>query len=311
LQVALRRLSPGSGGRFRIHVDLAQGRNDLVIEAVDRSGNVARVERTVWRAPSWFTGLDPEQRPPLPLPDGVTFADEPGSYVVERDQSILRWVPPVGELHEGVFKMNSRAAMVRFETGFFLGKFEVTRAQYLRFCKETRRPPPRPPRTPFSADHPITNVSWHDAAAYCAWAGLRLPSEAEWEYGAVGTATHTYPWGEVADGNGRANLKEGEGGHSDGYVGTSPVGRFPLGVSPYGCLDMAGNAFEWVNDWYAPKKKSQVGWAEVDRRGPPSGTKRVSKGGGYDHPLSTARSKNRWGSDPDRIQEHKGFRVAR
>ena len=90
-------------------------------------------------------------------------------------------------------------------------------------------------------NHPAVEVSWHGAEAYCEWAGKRLPTEAEWQYACEGPAALTYPWGNEFRA-GLANIF----GDSDGHVRTAPVGSFPGGASPFGLLDMAGNAWEWT-----------------------------------------------------------------
>jgi len=127
---------------------------------------------------------------------------------------------------------------------FWINKAPVTNAEYARFVAETGHRPPKhwggktPPKE--IADHPVVNVSWDDAAAYAGWAGGRLPSEEEWEKAARGTDGRIYPWGDERPDEGRCNY--------DGNVGsTTPVGQYsPRGDSPYGCMDMAGNVWEWT-----------------------------------------------------------------
>jgi formylglycine-generating enzyme required for sulfatase activity len=104
------------------------------------------------------------------------------------------------------------------------------------------------------ATHPVVQVSQRDAAAFCAWAGLRLPGDAEWEYAARGTDRRRYPWGDEPPeqaGTRRANFGTVAccaADDSDGFAKTAPAGRYPAGASPFGLFDLAGNVWEWTAD---------------------------------------------------------------
>lgn len=139
---------------------------------------------------------------------------------------------------------------VRLTRGFWLARGPITVGAYKRFTLATGQPmPPAPKHNPgwSNLDHPITNVTWAQARAYCAWAGGRLPSEAQWEYAARGgRADSLYPWGDTispADANYIDN--------HDWEGSTSPVGRFP--PNGFNLVDMLGNVWEWVADWYDPE----------------------------------------------------------
>ncbi|MCW3054372.1 MAG: exported protein of unknown function [Chthonomonadales bacterium] len=133
--------------------------------------------------------------------------------------------------------------------GYYIYRTPVTVAQYLKFCEETGHAKPKAPK--FNPnwekrDHPIVNVSYNDALAYCAWAGVKLPTEAQWEKAARGTDGRTYPWGNAFD---RSKLWSSTRKDEDAQ-GTKPVGSFPSGASPFGVLDMEGNVFQWCSDWW-------------------------------------------------------------
>ncbi len=133
--------------------------------------------------------------------------------------------------------------------GFLMDRFEVTNVQYQRFVDETGHAPPSGwllghfPRD--QALQPVVNVTWQDARDYAAWAGKRLPTEAEWEWAARGDSGRLYPWGNDVDPS-RANS-----GHPDGGS-TVAVGSYPSGATPQGIMDLAGNVREWTADRYGP-----------------------------------------------------------
>ena len=151
---------------------------------------------------------------------------------------------------------------------FYIDKYEVTAAQYVAFLNATggnedgeghplldledslddaqvaRSGDVYALKDQELADHPVVEVSWYGAWTYCGWAGLRLPTEAEWEKAARGTDGRKFPWGEEIDGIKANYLDSGDAFDN----GTTPVGLFPDGASPYGALDMAGNVWEWVWD---------------------------------------------------------------
>ncbi len=129
---------------------------------------------------------------------------------------------------------------------FYIDRTEVTNRQYKDFVDKTgHRAPPHWQGGTFPerfADHPVVNVSWNDAAAYCKWRKKRLPTEEEWEKAARGTDGRKFPWGNDFDMKKLNALGKHEG--------TMPVGSFPEGASPYGALDMSGNVMEWTSSWY-------------------------------------------------------------
>jgi len=154
----------------------------------------------------------------------------------------------------GAFYQNERPVRNIFLPGFYIDKYELTNERYKIFTYAAGYP--LPPSWDWEkgvypdgrGNHPVNNVTWFDALAYCKWAGKRLPTEEEWEKAARGPLGNRYPWGMEYDEN-KANLTTGD---------TVPVGSYETDKSFYGVYDMGGNLMEWVDAWYEPYPGSKM-----------------------------------------------------
>jgi formylglycine-generating enzyme required for sulfatase activity len=237
------------------------------------------------------------------------------TQVSEKDGMTLVYVPS-GKFSMGVSDLNPEAEADEnpqhsvYLDAFWIDQTEVTTAMYTR-CVQSEAC--RLPEDASSAsrpayygnalyeDYPVIYISWEDASAYCAWAGRRLPSEAEWEKAARGTDGLIYPWGDTAPDPSLLNF-------DDRANDTTEVGKFPSGASPYGALDLAGNVYEWVQDWY----QGGYYYSSPVRNptGPDWGDDRVVRGGSWDSVARNVRASNRnWGV-PDGESSDIGFRCA-
>lgn len=186
---------------------------------------------------------------------------------------------------------------------FWIGKFPVTVEQYTVFADATGRETPI--EFPTKSHHPVTHVTWYDAAVFCRWASdltgkeVRLPTEAEWEKTARGTDGRLYPWGNTFD---PTCLNSAEGG----LAHTTPIDQFPNGASPFGALDLAGNVWEWVNDWYSPNYYQDA--PPFAPAGPEMGYYKALRGGAWFSDPSRVRSADRTHFNPESRYDYVGFR---
>ncbi len=196
---------------------------------------------------------------------------------------------------------------------FAIDQVEVTNERYMRFVMSTgHRNPPNPYGTgPLLSvkgieQLPVAQTTWYDAKAYCSWAKKRLPTEAEWEKAARGTDGRLFPWGNEPATLKRANFDREWEDEKTLY----PVGSLPGGDSPYGVKDMAGNAREWVSDWYDPEYYKHA--PDRNPQGPDKkGVVRSIRGGSWHSPVADITTSAR-GRGGFALQTHgTGFRCAR
>jgi formylglycine-generating enzyme required for sulfatase activity len=188
--------------------------------------------------------------------------------------------------------------------------YEVTAGRYARFLNATGRPAPwmwETMRLDLHSDRPVIGVDWEDAAAYCAWAGKRLPTEAEWEKAARGTDERLYPWGNQFPTTDLANFALGiRFSYSQALT---PVGRYERAKSPYGVYDLAGNVWEWVQDWYDGDYYEHS--PERNPQGPEQGQFKVLRGGSWSELPKYLLSYGRFKLPPKTRNSYIGFRCAK
>jgi formylglycine-generating enzyme required for sulfatase activity len=189
--------------------------------------------------------------------------------------------------------------------GYWIDHTEVTHDRYDLCVRDGVCSPPGTDALTLG-DVPMTAVTWFQARDYCQWAGARLPTEAEWEKAARGTDRREFPWGNIQPGCEYAVMEEDEPGC--GRDSTWPVGSKPKGASPYGILDMAGNALEWAADYYSFDyyTKSPV----RNPQGSETGRYRVLRGGSFNVTSDYLRTATRYWYVPETQYDYVGFRCA-
>jgi formylglycine-generating enzyme required for sulfatase activity len=281
----------------------------------------------------------PTPRPGPPAPDPMPANPSAGTVWDWSDGSAMVYVP-AGTFWMGSDDSDLHARLDEWPQhevtldAFWIDRTEVTNAQYAAFLNEQGNQTAvgsnwlhledehclieqvgsrYQPKEGY-ADHPVVQVTWYGAEAYCNWAGKRLPTEAEWEKAARGPDKRIYPWGNVFDGSlvnfCDVNCEDGKSEDwDDDYADTAPVGSYPGGASPYGALDMAGNVLEWVADWYGYDYYDSP--PERNPQGPDLGYMRVLRGGSWNVPQGFVRAAFRSVFGPSDSNFNVGFRCAR
>jgi len=267
----------------------------------------------------------------------MTSTSEGNTRISAKDGMEMIYIPP-GEFLMGSTESDSDAESDEkpqhkvYLDGYWMDKTEVTNAMYAKYVEatgyktdaeklgsgvvnnsqsnswdDTKGANWQHPGGPSSnidskTDHPVVQVSWNDAKGYCEWGGGRLPSEAEWEKAARGEDGRKYPWGDASSDNSLLN-------YNMNIEDTVVVGSYPLGASAYGLLDMSGNVWEWVNDWYDGNYYKNT--PERNPTGPGSGQYRVLRGGSWDNVSRLVRAAGRFRGGPDSRDVNLGFRCVR
>ena len=257
-------------------------------------------------------GPAPARGGPASLPAGVRGGAQAGEYVHVKTGIVLVWVP-AGHFEMGGADDEARAhekpvRTVTFTKGFFLAKFPVTWGQWKRWgqcadwCKDNKKPAPERPGFAVDDQHPVVNVTWEVASAYCGWAvGLRLPSEAEWEYACRAGSTTKFCFGDE-----EAQLEKYAWYAANAGGATHPVGQRL--ANAWGLHDMHGNVWEWCQDWfqssYAGAPPDGSAWLAA------GSSSRVYRGGGWGRAARYCRSACRVWNVPGFRNPFLGFRPA-
>lgn len=197
--------------------------------------------------------------------------------------------------------------------GFWLDRTEVSEAQYGKCVTAGKCSPAQAPEA--GVQYPVRGVTWENAHAYCVWAGARLPTEAEWEYAYRGPESRLYPWGDTFDPaalnfcDNRCADDWAMTDADDGYAEFAPAGAYPDHGSWCSALDLAGNLWEWVGDWYGADAYATA--LTHNPTGPASGAERVLRGGSWRSAAYNVRGSYRFSAFPNQGDATWGFRCAR
>ena len=321
-------------------------RKQVFDELVDAQGNIAGEEVRATVARQWGISVDAAEKivseglekgwfmptatpvPPTPTPTATPVAPIGAMVFIPAGEFIFKAVASVTINADTPLRM-------AYLDDYCIGQYEVTNGEYKRCVDVGACNPPAEISSstrdfyygnPEYDNYPVIRVNWYDAKAYCEWKGMRLPTEAEWMKAARGTDNRFYPWGDTWRVANReclkwCNILEGRLGD------TTPVGNYPLGASPYGVMDMAGNVLEWTADWYGshygggfpvitgdqtvtpvPVLQNPTGPSSGSCGGMWPGECRVLKGGSWNDTANEARLTHVARGFPHNSYNHIGFR---
>ena len=271
------------------------------------------------------SALMAEAEAELPRP----YADEPaaGTAIVHPiDRAVMVWVPSgyfiMGEDRQGaerlaeILGVDDPDTFAAYEwypkrreyvAGFFVDKYEVTRQRWDRFLEAADHEPahsngPAEKQAGEYALHPAVSITWAEAQKYANWSHKQLPTEKQWEKAARGTDGRFYPWGNEPPTAERGVFPLRE----DGKNIFQMVGSRPAGASPYGCMDMSGNVYEWTSEWMEPYPNNP----EADRMFSYTGHQYgMLRGGSFYHAMHAVGCAKRFGFEADETYYHVGFRT--
>ncbi|MBI9046198.1 MAG: SUMF1/EgtB/PvdO family nonheme iron enzyme [Anaerolineaceae bacterium] len=306
----------------------AENATDMPVEPQAAATNVPTKESQV-------TEEDPTSEPTeIPQPTATEAEPTPSGIRINEKDSMEEIFIEAGEFIMGSI---DKEAKIYIEGGraypevpqhtvyldsYWIDKYEVTNGQYALCVDDGVCKPPNYTRSytrefyfgnPEYDNYPILYIDWFMAGEYCEWAGRRLPTEAEWEKAARGTDGRKYPWGNDPITDDKANFCDidcpkthANENYNDGYPDTAPVGSFPAGASPYGVMDMSGNAWEWTNTIVRPYPYDANDGREIYV----TNEERVWRGGTWSNGTWWIRSSVRYRSVPTYWYGNLSFRCA-
>ncbi|MDO9300739.1 MAG: SUMF1/EgtB/PvdO family nonheme iron enzyme, partial [Anaerolineales bacterium] len=261
--------------------------------------------------PATFTAVPPTKTM-TPVPTEIptqapTLEPVSGATMTGKKGEILVYVP-AGKFTMGSDVSSDEKIHTVYLDAFWIDQFEVTNEMYAK-CVADNGICAAPSNTNYFnnssyANHPVVYVNWNMAKSYCEWAGGDLPTEAQWEKAARGKDKRAYPWGNDTPNDTLLNYTQNVGD-------TTKVGSYESGKSPYNAYDMAGNVWEWVNDYYQSDYYTTLGDNAFNPQGPLSGDSRVLRGGSWFGINGVTRSANRYWVDPAKSVSNVGFRCSR